>query len=394
MHNKEKNLIEGLEEAINKSGFSHLENYEVDTPQIEFKPKEIKNSKNKDQKTFDKLSEARVLWNEEIKEETCIEIIDTNGNKFPLATFGNISVITGQAKSRKSFFVTAIAGAFCNPGKKALDMIQGARNEEKNIILYFDTEQARFHVWQVLNRVIQMSGQTPDKLENLMVFSLRKEPPIERFKIIQNAIENTENLGLVIIDGIRDLITNINDPDQATQITSELMKWSEEKECHILTVIHENKSNEQARGHIGTELINKAETVISIRKEQENSLRSEVIPTYTRGKEFQKFAFRISEFGIPIFDADYQPENKGRTPKLKFENLNKVQIDGILHFTFKQSAELSYNELCERLQLSCVEYMNAQIGERKTKELITFFKAKEVICKIDPENKNSKYKRS
>lgn len=392
MPNKDKDF----ENAIDGREFAHLEDIEVP---IEFQPKEIeqpkKAIKSKDLKHLDKLIEARVLWNEEIKEEKpCIEIIDTNGEKFPLATFGNISVITGQAKSRKSFFVTAVAGAFCNPTKKALDMIQGAQIENKKVILYFDTEQARFHVKTVLNRIIEISGHTPDKLDFLNVFSLRKYPPTERFNIIQSAIENTDNLGLVVIDGIRDLITNINDPDQATKITTDLLKWSEEKDCHILTVIHENKGNEQARGHIGTELINKAETVISIRKEQENSTRSEVIPTYTRGKAFNNFAFRISEYGMPILDTDYQPENKGRTPKLKFENLNKIQIDGILHFAFKQSAELSYNELCERLQSACVEYMNANIGERKTKELITFFKAKEVISKIDPENKNSKYKRS
>jgi hypothetical protein len=108
-----------------------------------------------------------------------------------------------------------------------------------------------------------MSGKDPEELEFLNVFCLRKYAPNERLEIIENAIEVTKNLGLVIIDGIRDLITNINDPDQATMITTKLMKWSEEKDCHILTVIHENKGNEQARGHIGTELINKAERILS-----------------------------------------------------------------------------------------------------------------------------------
>jgi RecA-family ATPase len=390
------NKRDEFEGSIDMREFAHLDKYEVP---IEFKPKEIEPVKmpllSKNVKHLDKLIEARVLWNEEIKEEKpCIEIIDTNGNHFPLATFGNISVITGQAKSRKSFFVTAIAGAFCNPTKKALDMIQGAQIESKRVVLYFDTEQARFHVKTVLNRIIEISGHTPEKLEFLNVFSLRKYPPGERFNIIKTAIDNTENLGLVVIDGIRDLITNINDPDQATQITTDLLKWSEEKDCHILTVIHENKGNEQARGHIGTELINKAETVISIRKEQENSTRSEVVPTYTRGKAFENFAFKISEYGMPILDTDYQPENKGRTPKLKVNDLNRIQIDGILHIAFKQSAELSYNELFERLQFACYEYMNASLGTNKVKELITFFKSKEVITKIDPENKNSKYKRS
>jgi len=342
-----------------------------------------------------KIKESKVLFNEEIKEEQpCIEIINEEGEKFVFGTFGNISVITGQAKSRKSFFVNAIASAFCNPDRIVLDRIQATRSNEKQNVLYFDTEQARFHVKKLLNRIIEMTGKTPDYLDHLEVFSLRKYAPKERLEIIQKTIEQTENLGLVIIDGIRDLITNINDPEQSTQITSELMKWSEEKECHILNVIHENKSNEQARGHIGTELINKAETVISIRKEQDNSIRSEVIPTFTRSKSFENFAFKISEYGIPILDKTFEPENKGRKPKLKMNTLNSIQLDSILNIAFKLNKELSFNDLLERLKFATIEYMNTSIGQNVAKEFITFLKGKSLIIKVDPENQKSKYKRS
>lgn len=338
------------------------------------------------------LFESRVLWNENIKEEKpCIEIVDQFNNKFPLATFGNISVITGQAKSRKSFFVGAIASSFCNSNFYALDCIKTTRNEEKRMILYFDTEQARFHVKSVLNRIIDMSGKDPEELEFLNVFCLRKYAPNERLEIIENAIEVTQNLGLVIIDGIRDLITNINDPDQATMITTKLMKWSEEKDCHILTVIHENKGNEQARGHIGTELINKAETVISIRKEQENSLRSEVIPTYTRGKSFVNFAFTINEDGYPIIDKAFKPDNKGRKQKFNMTELKTQEIEGILKLAFKQSKELTYQELLESLQFACLDHLNTHIGTNKAKEFLTYLKGKALIIKLDPDNHKSKF---
>jgi RecA-family ATPase len=339
------------------------------------------------------LFESRVLWNENIKEEKpCIEIVDRFNNKFPLATFGNISVITGQAKSRKSFFVGAIASSFCNVNFETLECIKTTRNEDKRMILYFDTEQARFHVKSVLNRIIDMSGKDPEELEFLSVFCLRKYAPNERLEIIENAIEVTKNLGLVIIDGIRDLITNINDPDQATMITTKLMKWSEEKDCHILTVIHENKGNEQARGHIGTELINKAETVISIRKEQENSLRSEVIPTYTRGKSFTNFAFTINEEGYPIIDKAFKPDNKGRKQKFNMTELKTQEIEVILKSAFKQSKELTYLELLESLQFACLDQLNTHIGTNKAKEFLTYLKGKELIIKIDPDNHKSKFK--
>mgnify|MGYP007001916110 CR=1 FL=1 len=46
------------------------------------------------------------------------------------------------------------------------------------------------------------------------------------------------------------------------------MGWSETKGIHIFTVLHENKIDNNVRGHIGTELQNKSETVISVRKQE------------------------------------------------------------------------------------------------------------------------------
>jgi hypothetical protein len=60
---------------------------------------------------------------------------------------------------------------------------------------------------------------------------------------------------------------------------------------HIHTVLHLNKSDDNTRGHIGTELNNKAETVMKIIKSEINPDVSEVRPMITREKEFSNFAF-------------------------------------------------------------------------------------------------------
>jgi hypothetical protein len=95
---------------------------------------------------------------------------------------------------------------------------------------------------------------------------------------------------------------------QHMDIGDDLLSWTSRRKCHIVCVLHENKNSETARGHIGTELVNKAETVISIRKSDDNSMSSEIVPTFTRGKEFQNFAFTISESGIPILDDNFKVE--------------------------------------------------------------------------------------
>ena len=42
------------------------------------------------------------------------------------------------------------------------------------------------------------------------------------------------------------------------------LKWTEDYNIHIVVVLHENPGSDKARGHIGTELMNKAETVIAL----------------------------------------------------------------------------------------------------------------------------------
>ena len=60
------------------------------------------------------------------------------------------------------------------------------------------------------------------------------------------------------------MITSINDEGESTTMSSSLLRWTEEYNIHIIVVLHENPGSDKARGHIGTELTNKAETVIAL----------------------------------------------------------------------------------------------------------------------------------
>ena len=82
-------------------------------------------------------------------------------------------------------------------------------------------------------------------------------------------------LGFVVIDGIRDLVYDINSPSEATCVISKLMQWTDEYQIHLHTILHQNKSDENARGHIGTEINNKAETVIQNDTESDLSAADE-----------------------------------------------------------------------------------------------------------------------
>ena len=122
-----------------------------------------------------------------------------------IGTLGNFSASIGKAKSKKTFNVAALTAAALTNG--SVLHYRASFPEEKRGILYSDTEQGRPHCQQVLRRILRLAGlpeeQDPD---NLVMLTLRKFPPDMRLAIVDHAIGTIPHLGLVIIDGIRDLL--------------------------------------------------------------------------------------------------------------------------------------------------------------------------------------------
>lgn len=240
--------------------------------------------------------------------ETPPEILWVNGN--PIATLGNFSASTGKAKAKKTFNVSAIVCAALKD-EEVLQYSALLPNGKKRI-LYIDTEQSRFHCVKVLSRIVKQIGISAFNSNNLIFVSLREQTPEMRISFINEALKRIKGLGLVIIDGIRDLLFDINNPTESTEIISLLMKWSSEHNLHIHCVLHLNKNDDNARGHLGTELNNKAETVLLITKSTKDKNVSEVWAKCMRNKEFTPFAFSVTEDGLLELAMNYTFE-EGKT---------------------------------------------------------------------------------
>ncbi len=153
--------------------------------------------------------------------------------------------------------------------------------------------------------------------ENLKFAALRQLTPSLRLEVIEQAIINTPGVGLVIIDGVRDLMYDINCAKESTDLIGKLMEWTDKFQIHIHTVLHLNKSDDNARGHVGTELNNKAETVLQISRSKTDDTVSEVCAAMIRAAEFDPFAFRVNDYGLPEIASGYvftEPGKKARDP--------------------------------------------------------------------------------
>ena len=266
-----------------------------------------------------------------------------------IGTLGNFSASIGKAKSKKTFNVSAIVAAALTNG--IVLQYAAALPEDKRKILYVDTEQSPYHCLKVARRILRMAGLPTDRdNENLEFLALRKHTPEERIAIVEQAIYRTDNIGLVVIDGIRDMVYDINSPSEATCIISKLMQWTDERQIHIHTILHQNKADENARGHIGTELNNKAETVLQITKSQQDGNISEVKAMHIRDREFDPFAFRINDNALPEIVDDYVFQQPKQDRNFSLTELTEQQHREALENGFGKQVVQGYSNVIAALK--------------------------------------------
>ncbi|KAA6327949.1 hypothetical protein EZS27_023100 [termite gut metagenome] len=225
-----------------------------------------------------------------------------------MCTLGNFSCVTGQAKSRKTFLISAITGAFLCP-----DEYMGmSGTTDTGIVLYIDTEQAVPHVQRTIRRIHRIAGwNEKENHKRLRVLCLRELDPLKRKEAVMQAMEMIKPI-LCVIDGIADLLEDTNNNTESISIASLLLKLTTQYNCHILTALHTNPNSDRARGHIGSEITRKAETVINVSKEGGTSL---VKAAYCRDIDIQDFAFIINERGLP--ELTERQETKPKASKLQ-----------------------------------------------------------------------------
>lgn len=209
-----------------------------------------------------------------------------------ISSYGNFSFVQAPPKSKKTFFLSLIASAYmCGETEYTKGMI-GYRKGRK--LIHYDTEQGRYHAQKVFRRVTDVCGNSDDYL----TYALRQYSPMERLDFIDWHLNNTDNIGLVIIDGIADLMLDSNDLKESSKVVQYLMKWTQELNIHIITAIHSNWNSQKPTGHLGSFLEKKAETQISLELSDQKNIAI-VKCMRSRGFSFDKFAFEVNDKGLP-----------------------------------------------------------------------------------------------
>ena len=227
--------------------------------------------------------------------------------------------ITGKAKSGKTFvssMLMAVGSLTPNPspkGEGSICQLPLKRIREEPLhVLWYDTEQSDESTQDILkNRIMRMTRDSVVRQPTLFDES-RAEPPLDIFNVRAVEWKHRRSLlveavnmckpDLVIVDGIRDLVNDINDGVLAQEVMEELLHLATEAECCIVCVLHQNKGGEDhnLRGWIGTELMNKAFEIYSCEKMMPQRI-FKLEQTQTRKYDIERpMYYEVNDDGLPV----------------------------------------------------------------------------------------------
>ena len=225
------------------------------------------------------------------------------------ASLNNQSVITAPPKTKKTFFISLLASVYLSGQNKFGGNLKGHR-ENKDCI-HFDTEQGIWHSTRVAKRILQMSSSESE--DNYKTFALRTINYKQRLEFIEYVLKaNKDKNGLILVDGVADLVQDSNDIISSSECVQKLMEFSARYNCHIMVVIHQNfGSAKLGTGHLGSFLEKKAETVIQLETNTVNKDWITVKCKRSRGYAFETFSFKVNDIGLPEIVGDLYNPLKG-----------------------------------------------------------------------------------
>lgn len=237
--------------------------------------------------------------------------------KKPCFARGELVAVSGKAKSGKTFVCSVLMTLCFSPQVLALERKEP---DQDLSVMWYDTEQSEESTQDILkNRILPMTGITEADFpaDRFQIFNVRGESYSDRLKMLELAVPRYKP-DLVILDGIRDLVGDINDGVVAQDVVERLMHLASDNRCCMVCVLHQNKSVEDKnlRGWIGTELKNKAFEVYECAKSSERIFTW--CQTDTRKYDItDKVQFSVDERGIPylctpeqLLEAQYEAQRK------------------------------------------------------------------------------------
>lgn len=197
-------------------------------------------------------------------------LLSQNGNAviFP----HTINVIQGQAGVHKSRLAEAMCSTLIKTPACTNELLGFACKpfSGRYTVVYVDTERnLKEQLPYALQSIQLKAGYTKaDHPENFKYISLLEIPRKDRFRTLDDYLkhirQSTDEPLFIVLDVSTDCIEDFNKTDKSMELIDLMNVAINEHNVIFLCLIHENPKSDKARGHFGTELMNKASTVMQV----------------------------------------------------------------------------------------------------------------------------------
>ena len=246
------------------------------------------------------------------------------GNQ-PCYARGELVALTGKAKSGKTFVCSILMALGIRPQLMGLSRL----HDEPLRVVWIDTEQSEDSTHDILCHRIGslIGGPIPD--DQYFVYNLRRDNWQDRLAWAELCIAQAKP-DLVIFDGIRDVVGDINNYTEAQTVLDKLLSLASWSRACIVCVLHQNKALEDKtlRGALGTELQNKSYETYECLKDPDTRLFT-LRQTATRKYDItDRLEFSVNAEGLPVL------EKPTPTP-----SLNGGELDGFSKYANQINAQ-------------------------------------------------------
>lgn len=300
----------------------------------------------------------------------------------PCFARGELVALTGKAKSGKTFVCSILMALGVRPQLMGLSRLHG----EPLRVVWIDTEQSEDSTHEILcHRIGSLIGQAIPE-EQYYVYNLRRDNWQDRLHWAEMCIVQHKP-DLVIFDGIRDVVGDINNYTEAQTVLDKLLSLASWSRACIVCVLHQNKALEDKtlRGALGTELQNKSYETYECQKDLDTRLFT-LKQTATRKYDIgAKLEFTVNHEGLPVMEQgarNQEPRHNGHNLYEQQINAQAIvprvfgELRSMRAYDFKQKAMRCFPEVnCETAyrELLRQAYQMELIDKRKINDNETYY---------------------
>lgn len=249
-----------------------------------------------------KIEASKIDPNKKIKSP---EVLLSAGNT-ALFTRGAISAISGKEGSGKTWLISSMVRAL----RTGESLVFNTDKPDSKRVLWIDTEQSDSQLQRKTK-----NSYVDAKKESLVVMAWMAENMYDRLEMLKLCM--SDGYDIIFIDGIRQFLLSVNDDKESFLLIEDIKQLVRKYESHVCMVIHETKTTGNTRGHLGSEINNASESIVSIENDPENQVFNVHCAKSRDSVRFNKFSFYINEsFNTEICEpVEAGGSKKARSPK-------------------------------------------------------------------------------